>query len=257
MKMNLLIIIAFAIFFNCKNERGNFVGVDGTQNKINQKQKSPYSETKKDTISLKDLVIGKVNYENQTIFEKVPSEYSVKSMYLNKEALSSFIKMAKDAKKVGISIKIISGARNFDYQKGIWERKWNTYSNKDSIQIAKSILKFSSMPMTSRHHWGTDMDLNSLDNHYFTSGAGLKMYNWMQKNASKYGFCQVYTDKKDGRTGYEMEKWHWSYMPLAKKYLDFYNKNVTYKDIKGFKGSNTAKRIGSIENYVNGIHHCD
>ena len=61
----------------------------------------------------------------------------------------------------------------------------------DSLKAAKTILLYSSMPTTSRHHWGTDMDINSLENSYFASGQGLKEYTWLKKNAAKFGFCQV------------------------------------------------------------------
>jgi len=49
------------------------------------------------------------------------------------------------------------------------------------------------MPGTSRHHWGTDVDLFSLDNKFFESGDGKIWYSWMVQNAAKYGFCQPYT----------------------------------------------------------------
>ncbi len=110
------------------------------------------------------------------------------------------------------------------------------------------------MPTSSRHHWGTDMDLNNLNNTYFEKGTGLKLYNWLLEHAKTYGFNQVYTSKINGRTGYNMEKWHWSYMPLSEKYLTFYNENISYKDITGFKGSEQAKTIDVIKNYVNGIY---
>ena len=38
------------------------------------------------------------------------------------------------------------------------------------------------MPSTSRHHWGTDLDLNNLNNSYFTSGKGKKIYKGSEKN---------------------------------------------------------------------------
>jgi LAS superfamily LD-carboxypeptidase LdcB len=174
---------------------------------------------------------------------------------MQKEAYLKFVEMCKLAEKSGISLKIISGTRNFKEQTGIWNRKWEKYIlKKDSIETMRTILTYSSMPSTSRHHWGTDVDINSLENSYFESGKGLKEYNWLCENASKFGFCQVYTSKKSSkRTGYEMEKWHWSFLPVASKNLENFNKLITYSDIKGFKGSNLASKIKSIENYVNGI----
>ena len=63
-------------------------------------------------------------------------------------------------------------------------------------QIINLILEYSSAPGTSRHHWGTDMDINALQNDYFSNkGNGAFLYEWLQKNAAKFGFCQPYNKK--------------------------------------------------------------
>jgi len=162
--------------------------------------------------------------------------------------------MQEAAKSDKIKLTIISGTRTFYQQKAIWERKWHRLNNLKPKERAVEILNYSSMPCTSRHHWGTDIDINKLNNGYFESGNGLKIYQWLQENASKYGFQQVYTSKDSGRTGYNEEKWHWSYLPVANQYLDFYKHNVQYADIKGFKGASIAPTIKVIEKYVNGIN---
>lgn len=207
------------------------------------------------TSSLKNKLTGKFDYTKDSDFVMVNSNYCTRPSYMQKEAYLKFVEMCKLAEKSGVSLKIISGTRNFKEQTGIWNRKWEKYIlKKDSIETMRTILTYSSMPSTSRHHWGTDVDINSLENSYFESGKGLKEYNWLCENASKFGFCQVYTSKKNSkRTGYEMEKWHWSYLPVANKNLENFNKLITYSDIKGFKGSNLASKVKSIENYVNGI----
>ena len=200
-------------------------------------------------------LLGKFDYAKDPFFISVEAEHCSKPMYLQKETYKKFKEMYSAAKKDGISLKIISGTRNFNEQKAIWERKWNTnIQTMDSLKAAKTILLHSSMPTTSRHHWGTDMDINSLENSYFESGQGLKEYTWLKKNASKFGFCQVYTDKKNtDRTGYEMEKWHWSYIPISSHYLKKYEELITYKQVKGFKASELAPKLKSIEDYVKGI----
>lgn len=200
-------------------------------------------------------LLGKFDYRKDSGFIAVESKYCSKPMYLQKETFQKFKEMHEAAKKDGVTLIIISGTRNFIEQKGIWEGKWVKFiTSMDSLTAAKKILLYSSMPTTSRHHWGTDIDINSLDNHYFTSGKGLKEYEWLKKNASKFGFCQVYTDKTASkRTGYEMEKWHWSYLPISSQYLKKYNELVSYKDITGFTGSYLAPKLRAIEDYVNGI----
>ena len=50
-----------------------------------------------------------------------------------------FKEMHTAAKKDGINFLIVSGTRNFDEQKSIWERKWelNFKVLKDSVKVVK------------------------------------------------------------------------------------------------------------------------
>jgi LAS superfamily LD-carboxypeptidase LdcB len=204
----------------------------------------------------KSLLLGKFSPSETKGFVVVPSEYCSKPIHIQEEVLNAYLKMRTAALAEGVNLLIISGTRTFNDQKGIWERKWeaNAAEIKDTLANANKILLFSSMPGTSRHHWGTDIDLNSLDDAFFQSGEGLKIYNWLKAHAGEYGFCQTYSDKVEtNRTGYSMEKWHWSYMPLSSKYLAAYVSTITYADIKGFKGDNLPARIDVIKNYVQGI----
>lgn len=187
-------------------------------------------------------------------------------MYLREEAYAAFREMYDAALADGVRLTILSAFRTFNHQKRIWEDKWHgrreLHGNvlatdiDDPAERAREILRYSAMPGTSRHHWGTDMDLNSLNNSYFESGEGREIYEWLSVNASRYGFCQPYTahgDKREG--GYEEEKWHWSYIPVADEYLEAYGRLITYPQITGFDGAETASSIRVIENYVLDINH--
>ncbi|MFZ9942115.1 MAG: M15 family metallopeptidase [Bacteroidia bacterium] len=214
-----------------------------------------------------DVLTGRIRYaEHPEYFVKVDAQYCTQAMYMHTEAYQAFKKMHAAAKKDGVQLTIISAARNFESQKGIWERKWEANAGKDSVSRAKQILQYSSMPMSSRHHWGTDIDLNSLDNDYFKSGKGKKEYEWLVQNGPKFKFCQVYTENENDkmcvdndtgnkvrREGYRLEKWHWSYMPVSSKLFENYNALVNHSMIKGFKGSELASRLKIKEHFVGGI----
>ena len=207
----------------------------------------------------KKYLLGKFNPQSDDKFSKIPKAYTTKAnIYLRNETLEAFTEMATQAQADGIELKIISATRTFNHQKSIWERKWKKYINKhanDSIKAALNILEYSSMPSTSRHHWGTDIDINNLNNSYFTVGKGLKEYQWLQANAAKYGFCQTYTAKDENRpNGYNEEKWHWSYLPLAQQYQQSYKNTVGYSTISGFQGASKAGELKAIDNYVFGIN---
>lgn len=213
----------------------------------------------------KNYLLGKFDPATHSLFVNLQDEHtrgSARGAYLRKETYEAFVKMSEAALKDSVKLVIISATRNFDSQKRIWENKWNgkvQVQGKDLTTIddpkerARLILLYSSMPATSRHHWGTDMDLNNLNNSFFDSGEGLKIYTWLKTHAAKYGFCQPYTTKEGGRTGYEEERWHWSYLPLSGEFLNQYNKEITYQDIAGFEGSEVAKPMEVIKNYVEGV----
>ncbi|MEM6800826.1 MAG: M15 family metallopeptidase [Bacteroidota bacterium] len=219
-----------------------------------------------DSIS-QDLLLGRFDPAKDTSFEKLTSTHAAGSAlgaYLNKECLAKFKEMHAAAKAEGITLTIRSATRNFFRQKQIWEAKWTgarkvggknlSKSLPDPAERASEILLFSSMPGTSRHHWGTDLDINSFENSYFESGKGLKEYTWLKTHAATYGFGQPYTSKGEDREfGYEEEKWHWSYLPIAKKYLAAYGRQIEIEDIKGFKGAEVAEELKVIERYVFGI----
>lgn len=201
-----------------------------------------------------DFVTGQFEFEDHPDFVLVADSLTDKEIYLQRPTYDAFLEMAAHARKDSVDLIIVSGTRNFMVQKSIWERKWENSEEETDMAKAKEILLYSSMPMTSRHHWGTDIDLNRLTNSWFEEGEGKKVYDWLLKHANDYGFYQPYTDKsRNGRTGYEEEKWHWTFMPLAKPYLDFYNSNVTNEDITGFEGSELATDIDMVKNYVNGL----
>lgn len=204
----------------------------------------------------KEFLLGKFDFKKDDRFILIDRKWGNKDIYVQKQTYKAFIKMAGAAKKDGVYLKIVSGTRSFEEQKVIWEKKWNHYQNvyNDDIEITLNILKFSSMPGTSRHHWGTDIDINSVKEEYFEKEEGIKIYEWLVKNAPKYGFCQVYTNKKyTQRDGLEEEKWHWSYMALSGVYLESYIKKINYSDITGFLGSETAEDIDIIKKYVEGV----
>lgn len=200
-------------------------------------------------------VMGKVDFEKDSSFIEVNPDYTNKKTFLEKETYKAFLKMRAAAMTEGIPMTIVSGGRNFDHQKRIWEGKWKRYEADEPIKRILRIMEYSSMPGTSRHHWGTDIDLNNFENSYFEKGEGLVLYQWLCANAKEFGFYQVYTNKSttDRHSGYNEEKWHWSYFPLSTQYLKFYEENVNYQDISGFSGSELAIKVKAIEHYVLGV----
>ena len=191
-------------------------------------------------------------------FSRIPDEWTDKDgIYLRTEVLEACGRMRAAAAAEGVMLLIRSATRNFDYQKGIWERKWERpkYMGWQAVDKARDILTYSAMPGASRHHWGTDIDFNSFENEWFERGEGAKVYAWLTANAEEYGFHQIYDDKTTGRKGYELERWHWSYLPSAGPMLNAYNALVSQEDLTGaqFSGSETADSLEVLRDFVNGL----
>ncbi|MBK9044382.1 MAG: M15 family metallopeptidase [Saprospiraceae bacterium] len=211
-------------------------------------------------------IMGKFDPASHPDFRLIPKKYAdQKGRFIRKDVFEAYKKMYHAAKKDGVHLIIISATRNFDAQKKIWEDKWTgkrlleggIHAQRDIPDPKKralKILEYSSMPGTSRHHWGTDIDLNALNNEYFEKGEGMKVITWLLKNSASYGFCMTYTkfDPKEPRvinqkngTGLILR-----FLPL----LHWAKRNIKDTMITGFEGSETATEIKVVQNYISGIH---
>ena len=152
------------------------------------------------------------------------------TILLEKETYSAFIKMKDAAEKDGIIIKLVSGFRDFYRQQMIWNNKYKKFTNEFSLDgptAIKEIIRFSTIPGTSRHHWGTEIDIidKNFENEkdlliskkYEEGGIFNSLKKWMDKNSKRFGFYIVYDDDSN-RPGFEYEPWHYTYKPVSDLY---------------------------------------
>lgn len=157
---------------------------------------------------------------------------------LRKEAHDAFLEMRKAAAADGINIQMVSSFRSFEKQQEIFERKYERFTEEgmQPLEAIDKIIEYSTIPGTSRHHWGTDIDI--IDGNKETNGDVLvpkkfeiggpfeEFKNWMDTNSEKFGFYLVYTDNPR-RKGFKYEPWHYSYAPIAIPMLTaFRGKNI-------------------------------
>ena len=209
------------------------------------------------------------NYDPKKYLVEYTNPLEKNSFYLRKDTAAALKKMVADfSAETGIPVKqhifVSSAFRSYNHQKDIWEAKYTgkrkmrvSIAGKSPQQIVDLILEYSSAPGTSRHHWGTDFDINVLTNDYYTTnGRGEYIYNWLRANAHKYGFCQPYNEyEKRNSKGYNEERWHWSYRPAAKILQQDWNNLYNSGDIN-FKGRfSGSDLLGSKpHDYVNSIN---
>lgn len=164
-----------------------------------------------------------------------------KGINLRKEAHDAFLDMKKAAYKDGFDIKIISSYRDFYHQERIWERKYLQFTEDRGMQpldAIDKIIEYSTIPGTSRHHWGTEIDI--IDGYPKTSGnvlvpgkfedggpfEGLK--KWLDEHSESFDFYLTYT-KEPKRKGFKYEPWHYSYAPLSIPMLTSFRKKNLLK----------------------------
>lgn len=217
------------------------------------------------------ITLGQTKIPTQELIGKGNPKLTKNKFYsLRPEVAQQFELMKNAALKDGILLKVVSSTRNFDHQNRIWNRKYVRFreSGLTHNQTINKIIEYSTIPGTSRHHWGTDVDLidgniktvgDVLDPSKFaTDGPFCDLRAWLEENANTFGFYIVYTANKS-RKGFNYEPWHYSYKPLSKAYLNAFQKLDITKILKEnkLKGSQyfTSKFIEKYIKYnVNDIN---
>lgn len=209
-------------------------------------------------------------YSKQELMGRIRPELLGDNFNLRRAAANAFEKMRQDAAKEGITIYSASSYRSYEHQNRIWTRKYKKYIGQGLSPMAsiKKIVRYSTIPGTSRHHWGTDLDMIDLSKptpadallaaNYQKGGVYEALGDWLLKNANGYGFYEAYTNNSN-RKGFEYEPWHYSYAPIAKPMLKDYLKLNIKEELLG-AGLLGADSFTSefIDQYINenikGIH---
>ena len=123
------------------------------------------------------------------------------NIYLAKIAERPLQKMAEDAKKNGIEIRVSSGYRSYSYQSKLFSKYVNVHGKKNTQS-------FSAHPGASQHQLGTAIDFGTITDAYADTAEG----KWMLKNAWKYGWSLSYPKGMEHITGYKWECWHYRYL---------------------------------------------
>jgi len=132
------------------------------------------------------------------------SGYERRTLLLRKEAMEAFVRMMDDAQEQGVCIRVISAFRDGSYQSNLYKRAIDRYG-----PVQKAVAK----PGHSEHQLGTTCDLTTdeighgLSSRFETTAA----FEWLTKNAHRYGIAYSYPRYKQRITGYIYEPWHFRY----------------------------------------------
>ena len=159
---------------------------------------------------------------------------------LRKAAAEAFEEMVAVALKEGIEIVPVSAFRSYEKQEQIWTNKYKRFIAQGlmPIKAIRKIIEYSTIPGTSRHHWGTEVDViqggkpkqqdSLLARHFEANGVFRELKIWLDENKTKFDFYEVYTNDPK-RRGFKYEPWHLSYRPIAYEMLQAY-KEIDLKE---------------------------
>ena len=159
------------------------------------------------------------------------------------DASRAFTALSRRAASEGFDLRPASAFRDYDRQARIVNEKWSgnrpveDEAGRPIVRASMSdtawlgaILRYSALPGTSRHHWGTDLDiwdaaavepgyaLKLSPAEYSADGVFSAMTQWMDELVradDAEGFYKPYATDSGGIAP---EAWHISYRPVASRY---------------------------------------
>ncbi|HEH9394764.1 M15 family metallopeptidase [Aeromonas salmonicida] len=149
---------------------------------------------------------------------------------------AAFNDMQVAAAHEGHNLQAASSWRSFERQLAIWNGKWRgerpllDADNQplDALQLSDTerlhaILRWSALPGTSRHHWGTDLDIYDPDClpagtklalepwEYEAGGWFSDLGDWLTDHMNDFGFFLPYARPVGSGSGVAYEPWHISF----------------------------------------------
>jgi LAS superfamily LD-carboxypeptidase LdcB len=159
---------------------------------------------------------------------------------LHPAAAAAFEALRADARAAGFDLAVASAWRGYARQLAIWNGKLageRPVHDDEGRPVAlaglplreqlAAVLRFSALPGTSRHHWGTDLDVYDASalpagrrpaltpEEVAPGGVFDALHCWLDERmaaGASHGFYRPYAVD---RGGVAPERWHLSYAPLA------------------------------------------
>lgn len=136
---------------------------------------------------------------------QVPRDVYGRRVEMAAPAAAALKRMFAAAARDGVELQTVSGFRSVAYQTDLIRRKL-----KKGMTIRKA-LSINAVPGYSEHQTGCAVDLTTPGVPAADAGfADSKAFQWLQRNAAKFGFHLSFPPGNP--YGYEYEPWHWRYV---------------------------------------------
>ncbi|MGI8907720.1 MAG: M15 family metallopeptidase [Candidatus Sumerlaeaceae bacterium] len=124
---------------------------------------------------------------------------------LRREVVEALVRMADEAARQNLKLKVFSGYRDFEHQKKLYLEAIEKNGPKQNGVAA---------PGYSEHQLGTTIDVSSPDRRTVLSKrfGESQEGRWLHDNAERFGFRNSYTNENTEQVGYKPEPWHLRYV---------------------------------------------
>lgn len=162
---------------------------------------------------------------------------------VHRALLEPLAELRAAAARAGFDLAVASGYRDFERQAAIWNAKAlgqrpvhddrgcpvAVLTLNDASRVA-AIWRYSALPGTSRHHWGTDIDiydraavssdyrLQLSPAEYAPGGPFAALSRWLDERIATRTAAGFFRPYATDRGGIAPEPWHLSFAPLAGYY---------------------------------------
>ena len=162
-------------------------------------------------------------------------------LYLETRTAQALVEMIEEMKADGISdVWVTSAYRDYAYQANVFDRYLseesntisenaaayfgedyliNNYYSKNLYKLSledarKVVLSYSAAPGMSEHQTGLCLDFTTrnMDGNLTEKFENEAAFEWLSKNAYKFGFIMRYPQSKEAVTGYTYEPWHYRFV---------------------------------------------
>ena len=170
---------------------------------------------------------------------------------IHREAKADFLSLQSLAKKAGFELAVASSFRSFERQCIIWQdklagRRPILSDSGDALDVDAlseeetlwALLRWSALPGTSRHHWGTDLDifdraalpdgyrLQLVPEEYEAGGVLADFNHWLAELIDRDQACGFFRPYSSDIGSVAPEPWHISYRPMANEYVSRFDRAV-------------------------------
>lgn len=178
----------------------SMTGTVGTLEKLSKTDKELLQKYSKVFFLNENYIPNKLNQiDKKYIYDKNMDKW------IYAPVLSYLKKMIDDASSEGINLLVKSAYRSFETQTQL--------KNRYSVNYGSGSNTFSADQGYSEHQLGTTIDFTTLKiGDRFSLFENSDSYEWLKKNAYKYGFVLSYPK---GNKYYIFEPWHWRFVGVS------------------------------------------